>query len=215
MTRTATWMNDPTRGQLSESQAATKRLFDLGIALPALLIASPMILICWISASLSTRSNGLFTQTRVGQHGIPFTLYKLRSMKNSDSSSTVTTATDARVTRVGRFLRRSKLDELPQLFNVIRGDMSLVGPRPDVPGFADALEGDDRRILTLKPGITGPASVHFSDEESLLADQDDPIAYNRNVLWPRKVTLNLEYMDAYRLRDDVRWIWRTVFGERR
>jgi lipopolysaccharide/colanic/teichoic acid biosynthesis glycosyltransferase len=125
--------------------------------------------------------------------------------------TSVTTAHDVRITPVGRFLRRAKLDELPQLINVLKGDMSFVGPRPDVPGFADALTGEDRVILSVRPGITGPATLRYRDEESLLAGAEHPEQYNREVLWPDKVRLNREYVRQWSFRGDMVYIWRTIF----
>jgi lipopolysaccharide/colanic/teichoic acid biosynthesis glycosyltransferase len=134
-------------------------------------------------------------------------------MRRDDGAGTcVTTAADPRVTRVGRILRRTKIDELPQLFNVLAGHMSFVGPRPDVPGFADRVQGPDRIILSVRPGITGPATLRFRDEEALLAAQEDPERFNREVLFPEKVRLNRAYVENYRLVDDVACLVRTVFG---
>jgi lipopolysaccharide/colanic/teichoic acid biosynthesis glycosyltransferase len=126
------------------------------------------------------------------------------------STSTITVAGDVRITPVGRCLRRFKLDELPQLYNVLVGQMSLVGPRPDVPGYADRLQGEAARLLELRPGITGPATVAFRDEEQLLAAARDPVAYNDQVLYPAKVQLNLDYLKKISLREDLRWILRTL-----
>jgi lipopolysaccharide/colanic/teichoic acid biosynthesis glycosyltransferase len=128
---------------------------------------------------------------------------------DSSITTSVTTAKDPRITRLGRFWRRTKIDELPQLWNVLRGEMSLVGPRPEVPGFADLLTGTEALILTVRPGITGPATLHFRDEERLLALQDDPEAYNRTVLFPAKVQMNLEYIRTYSFRRDLALLWRT------
>ena len=126
----------------------------------------------------------------------------------------MTTADDPRVTRLGRLLRRTKIDELPQLFNVLAGHMSFVGPRPDVPGFADRMDGPDRIILSVRPGITGPASFQFRNEEALLAAQEDPERFNREVLFPEKLRLNRAYVENYRVADDVVCLVRTVLGDR-
>ncbi len=134
-------------------------------------------------------------------------------MRVDDSiNTTVTTENDRRITRVGAVLRATKLDELPQLANVVIGNMSMVGPRPDVVGFADQLVGDDRMILTLRPGITGPASLEFRDEEELLAKQDNPEQYNREVIWPKKVAINRLYVQNWSLIGDCNIIFRTVFN---
>ena len=134
-------------------------------------------------------------------------------MRSSDTVSTVvTTSTDPRITPLGRFWRRTKIDELPQLFNVLIGNMSFVGPRPDVPGFADLLEGEDRVILSVRPGITGPATLKYRNEESLLASVDDPEAYNREVIFPDKVRINREYIENWSFWRDMRYIFTTIFG---
>ena len=124
----------------------------------------------------------------------------------------VTSDSDVRITKIGRILRKLKIDELPQLFNVLLGHMSLVGPRPDMPGFLDALEGEDRILLTLRPGITGPASIAFRNEDELLAGVDDPEDYSDNVIWPQKVEINKEYVKNYSFMNDLNYIWQTVFG---
>lgn len=124
--------------------------------------------------------------------------------------TTVTTDKDPRITRLGRFLRKTKLDELPQLLHVFLGQMSFVGPRPDVPGFADRLEGKDRIILTVRPGITGPATLKYRNEEELLAGQNDFEAYNRNVIWPDKVRMNREYVENWSFWGDIELIKRTL-----
>ncbi len=188
-----------------------KRAFDIFLSLAGLLILWPVILIGWVAATLSTGANGFFVQTRVGMNGRTFKLLKLRSMRNRVGiQTTVTTRQDPRITQVGSLLRKSKMDELPQLWNVLVGDMSLVGPRPDVPGFADKLIGDDRVVLSIRPGITGPASLEFRDEEELLSKQTDPEAYNREVIWPRKVELNRDYVVNYSFGKDLGYIWRTI-----
>ena len=126
------------------------------------------------------------------------------------AGSTVTVAGDPRVTRLGRVLRNWKLDELPQLWNVIRGDMSLVGPRADVPGFADRLRGDDRLVLGIRPGITGPATLAYRNEEAILARQHDPDAYNSLVLFPDKVRINRAYVEEMSLSKDLWYLGKTV-----
>ncbi len=115
-----------------------------------------------------------------------------------------------RTTALGRFLREMKWDELPQLWNVLKGDMSFVGPRPDIPGYADALEGEDRIILSVKPGLTGVASLYFKDEEELLAQQENPSTYNDQVIWPKKIALNKAYIDNYSFFKDLRILFKTV-----
>jgi lipopolysaccharide/colanic/teichoic acid biosynthesis glycosyltransferase len=126
--------------------------------------------------------------------------------------TTVTTAADTRITPLGRIFRRWKLDELPQLFNVLTGQMSLVGPRPDVPGFADRLKGKDRLLLTVRPGITGPATLKYRREEQLLAAVPDPESYNRDVIFPDKVAINVNYVRTWSFRKDLGYIWETIAG---
>ena len=199
------------RNGLSPANRFLKRMFDILISFIGLLVVWPLILLGWVAATISTHKNGFFIQTRVGLHGKPFKLFKLRSMRASDDlRSTVTTRHDPRITRVGRILRRTKLDELPQLLNVLLGHMRIVGPRPDVPGFADRLSGDDLIVLSIRPGITGPATLEFRNEEELLSSQSDPERYNREVIWPKKVELNREYVANYSFWKDFGYIWRTI-----
>ena len=199
------------RNGLSPANRFLKRTFDILISFIGLLVLWPLILLGWVAATISTHKNGFFIQTRVGLHGKPFKLFKLRSMRAcNDLRSTVTTRHDPRITRVGKILRRTKLDELPQLFNVLLGHMSIVGPRPDVPGFADRLSGDDLIVLSIRPGITGPATLEFRNEEELLSSQSDPERYNREVIWPKKVELNREYVADYSFWKDFGYIWRTI-----
>lgn len=188
-----------------------KRTLDIAVSLVGSITLLWLMALAWIVASIDTRQNGLFIQTRVGRDGRPFPLLKIRTMRNvAGWTSTVTTGRDPRITTVGRLLRRAKLDELPQLLNVLVGHMSLVGPRPDMPGFADRLQGADRVVLSLRPGITGPATLRFRDEEALLAAQPDPERYNREVIWPEKVRLNRQYAERYAFRADLVFILRTL-----
>lgn len=152
-----------------------------------------------------------FKQLRVGRHGRLFCCVKFRTMfPESERHGSVTIAGDRRITPIGRFLRKYKLDEIPQLWNVLIGNMSFVGPRPDVPGYADRLQGGDRRILELYPGITGPATLKFRDEEAILAQAADPQRYNDEIIFPEKVRLNLEYMNHWSLWKDMGYILLTV-----
>lgn len=195
-------------------QRLKKRTLDLALSLMGLMAVGWLIIVCYMVATLDTGRSGMFSQARVGLGGRSFMLYKIRTMRPDEHlSTTVTSACDPRITRIGRFMRRTKLDELPQLWNVLLGDMSFVGPRPDVPGFADLLEGEASVILSVRPGITGPASLAFRDEESLLAAQSDPERYNREVIYPRKVQLNLDYIHTWSLRNDIKYIWHTLVGK--
>lgn len=196
---------------MKKSDIIIKRLFDLVISTIGLILVGWVILIAILIARFDTRLSGLFKQNRIGQHGKPFKVLKLRSMKNIEGiSTTVSTLKDPRITKIGNFWRRTKIDELPQLINVFLGDMSLVGPRPDVQGFADRLKGEDKIILSIKPGITGPASIFFKDEENLLAQQENPEEYNRTVIWPKKVEINKDYIQNYSLINDIKYIIKTV-----
>lgn len=196
---------------MSPAQRLTKRAFDLALALPGLVVSAPVIAIAAMLARRDTGASGIFRQQRIGRHGRPFTVYKIRTMRAVEGTS-VTTAGDARITPLGAKLRRWKIDELPQLWNVVKGEMSFVGPRPDVAGFADRLEGDDREVLELRPGITGPATLKYRNEEELLAGAEDPEAYNREVIWPDKVAINRDYLAHYSLARDIAMIWQTVTG---
>jgi lipopolysaccharide/colanic/teichoic acid biosynthesis glycosyltransferase len=196
---------------LSRRQRATKRAFDVVVAGVALVVFSPVIAVCWVVARIDTRASGVFRQRRIGLDGQPFEVMKLRTMRQVRGlTSTVTTADDSRITRSGAMMRSFKFDELPQLVNVLRGEMSLVGPRPDVPGFADALVGEDRILLTVRPGITSPAAVAYRHEEQLLAQASDPEAYNRDIIWPDKVRINRAYVENYSFLSDLRCLADTV-----
>lgn len=158
--------------------------------------------------------SAIFTQKRVGHYGKQFTMYKFRSMTVGHSGSSVSVAGESRITPLGAKLRRYKLDELPELWNVLKGDMSFVGPRPDVPGYADKLEGKDRDILLLRPGITGPASLKYRNEEELLAQVENPKEYNDQVIYPDKIRINLYYLNNYSFVKDIQMIICTVLGMR-
>jgi lipopolysaccharide/colanic/teichoic acid biosynthesis glycosyltransferase len=198
---------------LQSNQKVLKRILDIWLALLGIFLSLPFLLLLILLSSLSTRSSGWFRQKRIGKDAVSFKLYKLKTMRtHKEVDSFVTKANDPRITKFGRFLRKTKLDELPQLWNVLIGNMSFVGPRPDVPGYADQLQGEDRIILSVKPGITGPASLAFKDEEDLLARQNDPQRYNDEVIWPKKVAINKDYIKNYSLITDIRIIWKTIFG---
>ncbi len=198
---------------LTRKERIEKRLFDIAFSVAGIVVTLPVMVMAWIVASVDTRSNGLFVQKRIGQHGKPFYVWKIKTMKPvSGADSTVTTSQDCRITKSGAFFRKTKIDELPQLFNVLFGQMSFVGPRPDVPGFADLLEGEDRIILSLRPGITGPATLKYKHEEILLSKVQDPERYNREVIWPDKVKINKAYIRNWSLSKDVGYLIKTVLG---
>ncbi len=192
-----------------------KFIFDRVVSFIGLLILSPVLLVVAILIRVKMPEGPvLFRQTRVGQGGRLFTMYKFRSMTVNHDGSSVSVAGDARITPLGEKLRRYKLDELPELWNVLVGDMSFVGPRPDVPGYADALTGDDREVLKLCPGITGPASLKYRNEEELLAKVEDPQRYNDEVIFPDKVRLNRYYLHHYSFWMDLKMIFATVLGRK-
>ena len=197
---------------MRNSWAIPKRLFDFAAALAGLVVLSPLMLVLAVLVRATSPGPALFIQERVGRQGRIFRCAKFRTMgAGGQAQGTVTTAADARVTPLGRWLRRWKLDELPQLWNVLAGRMSFVGPRPDVPGYADRLQGDDRRILELRPGITGPATLLFRDEERLLALAKNPQVFNDAVVYPEKVRLNREYLEAGNFWRDLGYVFATVW----
>lgn len=183
------------------------------MSLVGLIILSPVLLVVAILIRVEMPGGPvLFKQKRVGKEGKLFTMVKFRSMSVAHGGSSVSVAGESRITPLGAKLRKYKLDELPELWNVLIGDMSFVGPRPDVPGYADKLVGEDRVILKLRPGITGPASLKYRDEETLLATEEDPIRYNDEVIFPDKVRINKEYYYNWSFWQDIRYIVRTVCG---
>ena len=201
----------PTIPRLSTRQRLFKRCFDIVIASFGLLFAAPLITVGWVIARFSSGASGFFVQQRIGLRGVPFPLFKLRTMRVlGEVTTTVTSGNDIRITPMGAVLRKLKIDELPQLANVLLGHMSLVGPRPDVPGFADQLEGVDQIILSVQPGITGPATLRFRKEEEILANATDPESYNREVIWPEKVRLNTEYIENYSIWTDIKCLAQTA-----
>ena len=185
---------------------AAKRLFDLALALPALALALPLMVAITLWVRLDSAGPALFRQQRVGRHGRLFHIHKFRTMRvrSSQAGPLITVAGDARVTRAGRWLRRTKLDELPQLLDVLRGDMSLVGPRPEVPRYMALYPDEARRlILSVRPGVTDRATIEFRDEERLLAAASDPErAYVEQVM-PIKQRYYLDYVARRSLAGDV------------
>lgn len=192
-----------------------KWIFDRLMALIGLLILWPVLLVVAIFIRIKMPGGPvIFKQKRVGRNGKLFTMYKFRSMTVGHGGSSVSVAGESRITPLGAKLRHYKLDELPELWNVLIGDMSFVGPRPDVPGYADQLKGKDREVLKLRPGITGPASLKYRDEEDLLAKQSDAQKYNDEVIFPDKVRINLYYLHHYSFIKDIEMIICTVLGRR-
>ena len=197
---------------LSRYQKIVKRLFDLFFSFTGLLLMLLPLFIFIILATISTKKWGLYSQKRIGLQGKVFVMYKVRSMKEGDDSTGITLEDDPRITVFGRFIRKFKLDEIPQLWNVLIGDMSMVGPRPDVPGYADQLSGEDLMILTVKPGITGPATIKYKNEAALLASQENPLAYNDEVIWKDKIKINKNYIENWSLKGDFGFLVGTFFN---
>jgi lipopolysaccharide/colanic/teichoic acid biosynthesis glycosyltransferase len=194
--------------------SACKRITDLVLAVPAIIFAAPVMGTIGLFVWLESRGNVIFSQERLGLRGKRFRIYKFRKfpIDCGDNGPAVTLASDVRMTKVGAVLERTKLDELPQLWNVIRGDMSFVGPRPEVPRFEDAFEGRYARVLDRMPGIFGPTQVVFTDESHLYPTDEDPEAYYRRVLFPQKAELDLAYFERQNCVRDIGWIIRGVLA---
>ena len=215
-----------------------KIIFDKVVSFIGLLILWPVLLIVALLIKWKMPGPILFCQQRVGRYGRIFMVYKFRTMtvkaeasvasRNSEATS-IASQEQSRITPLGEKLRRYKLDELPELWNVLKGDMSFVGPRPDVPGYADQLQGEDREVLLLRPGITGPASLKYRNEEDILEAVDKALQegrselpmgittvqeYNDNVIYPDKVRLNRYYLHHYSFIKDIKMIVCTVLGKR-
>ena len=190
-----------------------KYIFDRTTAFIGLLFIWPVLLIVAILIKCKMPGPVLFVQQRVGKDGRLFACHKFRSMTTVHGGSSVSVAGESRITPLGAQLRRYKLDELPELWDVLVGNMSFVGPRPDVPGYADQLQGDDRIILSLRPGITGPATLKYRNEEELLATVENPVQYNDEVIYPDKVRINRYYAEHYSFIDDLKMIFCTIFGK--
>ena len=215
-----------------------KIVFDKVVSLVGLIVLSPLLLIVALLIKWKMPGPILFRQQRVGRYGRIFTVYKFRTMtvkaeasvasRNSEATS-IASQEQSRITPLGEKLRRYKLDELPELWNVLKGDMSFVGPRPDVPGYADQLQGVDCEVLLLRPGITGPASLKYRNEEDILEAVDEALQkgrselpmgittvqeYNDNVIYPDKVRLNRYYLHHYSFIKDIQMIVCTVLGKR-
>ena len=178
-----------------------KRIFDILFSLVALIIFGVFILFFYILATIDNRSNGLFIQERIGQFGKIFTIFKIKTIKNNTTE----------ISSFGKFLRKSKIDELPQLWNVLVGNMSIVGPRPDIAGYYDKLAGENQKILDLKPGLTSLASIKYANEDEILSKQKNPQQYNDEVIFQDKVKMNLEYYHKQSFLLDLQIIFKTIF----
>ena len=193
---------------LTKKQQRSKRIFDVSLSILVLPFVIIPLLLLIVFASVSTGRLGLFVQTRIGQHAIPFKLYKIRTLKGENHRDAV--AIKQHETLFGSWLRSAKLDELPQLFQILTGTMSWVGPRPDVPGYADILVGTDRMILKLKPGLTGPATLKYKNEDKILLTQENPLNYNDTVIWPDKVAINKLYIENWSMQKDVKYVLQSI-----
>lgn len=185
-----------------------KRAFDLVVSIVALVLTSPVVVVAALAVKLDSPGPAFYNGRRVGKDGREFRIHKLRSMRAGPGPA-VTAGDDARITAVGRFLRRTKIDELPQLLNVVTGEMSLVGPRPEDPAYVERYTAEQRRLLTVRPGITGPAALAYIDEEEQLrggAPEDRYVAE----LMPRKLEVELAYLDRATFAGDLHILIRTA-----
>lgn len=188
-----------------------KSIFDFVLAFCSIILLLPIFIVvsCLLIFSYK-RFNIFFIQKRIGKYGRIFNIYKFRTMIIHQSNNTISVKGDKRITPIGHFLRKYKIDELPELFNILIGSMSFVGPRPDVPGYMDHLNDEDRIILDLKPGITGPASLKYINEEEILSKVDNPMEYNNFIIFPDKVRINKLYINHWSLGLDLKIIFHTV-----
>ncbi|MFC7347708.1 sugar transferase [Chryseobacterium zhengzhouense] len=178
-----------------------KAMVDYGLSFFAFIILLPFLFILFVVASLDTGFPGVFRQERVGRFGRIFIIYKFRTYHSKKHTKSI----------IGKWMRKTKLDELPQIWNILKGDMSLVGPRPDISGYYDQLKGEDRLVLNLKPGLTSEAGIKYRNEEEILNKQQNPLQYNDEVLFPEKVKMNLHYYHNLSFKNDVYILFRTFF----
>lgn len=198
--------------EISKFNKFIKRTFDVVVATIGLIFTSPIILISALLVRIFYGESGFFTQVRVGKNGKKFKIVKIKSMSSKVKfDTTVTTDNDPRITKLGKFFRKTKIDELPQLINVVKGEMSFVGPRPDVEEVVNTLNEEEKRMyLSIRPGITGPASIKYKNEEEILAKVDNPEKYNIEVIFRDKVNINFEYIREYSFFKDINYIISTV-----
>lgn len=192
---------------MTRTEKNIKRLFDISFSFFLLLILGWFILLLGIVSKIFIRGNGFFLQKRVGQNGRLFTIYKIETIPPENGKVKKNT-----IPKLGRFMQKTKIDELPQVLNVFMGTMSFVGPRPDLPGFADQLIGKQRIILKVKPGITGPATLRYRNERIFLENQENPDKYNKEIIWPQKVTINMKYVEGYSFIKDMYYIYKTFIS---
>jgi lipopolysaccharide/colanic/teichoic acid biosynthesis glycosyltransferase len=200
--------------QTAINRKLLKRLFDIVASFIGLILISPLLIIIALLIKIRMPGPVFFCQKRAGRHGNPFTIYKFRTMVVNHKGNTISIKGESRITPLGAKLRKYKLDELLELWNVLKGEMSFVGPRPDMPEYINRLVGEEKLILELRPGITGPASLKYANEEELLASVDDPKKYNDVVLWPDKIRINMDYYRNNSLSGDIVIIFKTIFKNR-
>ena len=194
----------------SSGRLYRKRLFDMVCAALGLLVLSPVLLVCALLVGLTSPGGVLFRQERIGKDGVPFTIYKFRSMRKDNAGLKISTSRDTRITPVGRVLRKTKLDELPQLWNVLKGDMSFVGPRPEVREYTDLYTPEQRQVLMVRPGVTGLASIRYRNENEHLTASSDPNRTYIDEVMPAKLALDLKYIPRACVSYDIKLIWETL-----
>lgn len=189
------------------------RFFDIIFSFIGLILLSPLFVIVWLIIILTSRGGGFYKQIRVGKKGIDFSLYKFRSMrKDADKGSLITVGgRDPRITKIGYFIRKFKIDELPQLFNVLKGDMSLVGPRPEVRKYVDLYTDEQKQVLSVRPGITDYASIEYVDENEILGKAENPDEVYVTQIMPNKIKLNMKYIESQSVKEYFKIIFLTVF----
>ena len=188
-----------------------KRTFDILLSVFAIFLLFPFFLLVSFLIVIDSGFPIFFLQKRIGRGAKEFNIIKFRTMKTNNENITVTVSDDSRITRIGKYLRKTKIDELPEILNVLFGQMSFVGPRPDVKGYADKLKGANRKILALRPGITGPASLKYYNEEYILSQKSNPKKYNDEVIFPDKVKINMHYFHNRSFFLDLKIIFATIF----
>ena len=188
-----------------------KRTFDILLSVFAIFLLFPFFLLVSFLIVIDSGFPIFFLQKRIGRGAKEFNIIKFRTMKTNNENITITVSDDSRITRIGKYLRKTKIDELPEILNVLFGQMSFVGPRPDVKGYADKLKGVNRKILALRPGITGPASLKYYNEEYILSQKSNPKKYNDEVIFPDKVKINMDYFHNRSFFLDLKIIFATIF----
>ena len=188
-----------------------KRTFDIILSIFAIFLLFPSFLVVSFLIVIDSGFPIFFLQKRIGRDAKEFNIIKFRTMKTNNENITITVSDDSRITRIGKYLRKTKIDEFPEILNVLFGQMSFVGPRPDVKGYADKLKGANRNILALRPGITGPASLKYYNEEYILSQKSNPKKYNDEVIFPDKVKINMDYFHNRSFFLDLKIIFATIF----